>query len=92
MDNQESNYAEVELACGTYPEWADVIRDTHAQLAKLVPGYRIIQIKEKFWELRYYIAVPEGTSPQVAEQAYMIAWDAEIAATPYTQMRRQENG
>lgn len=34
--------------------WASIVLECHRQLKHLDPGYRIVQIKEKFGGLRYY--------------------------------------
>lgn len=39
--------------------WYPIIKETHDRLTKLIPGYNIAQIKEKFGGLRYYIDFPE---------------------------------
>lgn len=38
--------------------WYPIILDTHGALNHALPGYQIIQIKEKFDGLRYYISYP----------------------------------
>lgn len=37
-----------------FPGWAGLILDTDAQLAKIDPDYKVLQIKQKFGRLRYY--------------------------------------
>jgi hypothetical protein len=39
--------------------WYPIIKRTHDRLTELIPGYNILQIKEKFGGLRYYIRYPE---------------------------------
>lgn len=39
--------------------WYPAISQAHEQLSRLVPGYNISQIKEKFGGLRYYFDFPE---------------------------------
>lgn len=46
--------------------WYPIIRSTHDALERLIPGYNISQIKEKFGGLRYYYSFPE-TIPVRAE-------------------------
>lgn len=43
--------------CGFFPPdgWLDLILDMDARLAEADPDYRIVQVKEKFGGLRYYI-------------------------------------
>lgn len=77
--NNESYLARSKEA---YPEWADVLQETHDKLTELVPEYNIAQIKEKFWCLRYYIDLPIGTDPEISEKAYAIANEAEDKARP----------
>lgn len=40
-------------------DWYPIISHTNEQLEKLIPGYNIVQIKEKFGELRFYFDYPE---------------------------------
>lgn len=80
--NPKNNDTYVEKACQAYPAWADIIRDTHAKLTELVPGYNISQIKEKFWALRYYISCPDDADPDTQQQAWEIVRNAEAIAPP----------
>ncbi|KAF3201810.1 hypothetical protein TWF192_002541 [Orbilia oligospora] len=43
--------------------WYPVIKDTHEGIKRLVPNYNIVQIKEKFNGLRYYIDFPFAVEP-----------------------------
>lgn len=43
----------VDLAC--YDGWLDLIDRLDRDLAELDPGYRVLQVKEKFGGLRYYV-------------------------------------
>lgn len=56
--NPLNNESYLEKCCKTYPEWADLLRETHAKLEELAPGYNIAQIKDKFGGLRYYWDCP----------------------------------
>lgn len=40
--------------------WYPILLRTDAALERLIPGYNIAQIKEKFGGLRYYIGWPAG--------------------------------
>lgn len=40
-------------------EWYPIIKQTHDELTRLIPGYNISQIKEKFGGLRYYFSFPD---------------------------------
>lgn len=42
--------------------WHDLVRDTHKQIIKVDPEYRIRQIKEKFGGLRFYMST---TTPYI---------------------------
>ena len=37
------------------PGWDDIVFDVHNKLVKINPNYSIVQIKEKFAALRYYV-------------------------------------
>lgn len=65
-----------------HPEWAELLQNTHDKLKEIVPEYNIAQIKEKFWHLRYYIDLPEGTDPELCKKAFNIAFEAEEKAKP----------
>lgn len=48
--------------CSTLEEWDDIVLEIDRNISELAPDYVIHQVKEKFWELRYYIdygSVPE---------------------------------
>ena len=47
--------------------WYQLIVDCDAELAAIDPGYQILQIKEKFGGLRYYIQ-PSGSDQAIADQ------------------------
>lgn len=41
-----------------YPEgWRDIVHRLYASIEAVSPGHKILQIKEKFGGLRYYVAV-----------------------------------
>lgn len=86
--NPLNNDSYLEKCCETYPEWADLLREAHAQLEELAPGYNIAQIKDKFGGLRYYWDCPtswreDGVGVILEEyterynQAAEVAYDAE---------------
>lgn len=81
--NPLNNESYLEKCCEAFPCWADVLRETHAELETLIPGYNISQIKEKFLGLRYYIGIPEGVDEETARKARDIAWAAEEKAGAY---------
>lgn len=62
---------------GVGPGWQPIIEKLHAALLELSPDYEVLQIKEKFGGLRYYIdfAVPFA-SPE-AKQMQLLLADAE---------------
>lgn len=55
-------------------EWADVLQEAHDKILEVDPNYNIIQIKNKFGGLRFYI---DSEVPQ----AYDIVAEAERKAT-----------
>lgn len=48
------------LATVHYPEWLPVLQRGFARLDAEFPGWTVSQIKEKFWECRFYALPPEG--------------------------------
>ena len=52
--------------------WEEPIRKCDRLLQKVIPGYKITDIKNKFNELRYYISYPEGITFHSDEG--QIAW------------------
>ena len=38
--------------------WFPIIEQTHQALEELIPGYTVLQIKQKFGGLRYYFRFP----------------------------------
>lgn len=70
--NPLNNDSYLEKCCEMYPKWANLLRETHANLEELAPGYNIAQIKDKFGGLRYYWDCPtdwreDGVGPVLAE-------------------------
>lgn len=78
--NPKNNSLYLNRCCKEYPEWEGILLDTDKKLESLVPGYNIVQIKDKFGYLFYYIRVPEGTSHDDAREAYSIAENATLIA------------
>lgn len=59
------------------PGWQGLIQTLHTDLASLIPGYEVLQIKEKFGGLRYYIDFPDGTDEHVRRTVYRLIASAE---------------
>lgn len=79
-NNPLNNDSYLEQSCELFPEWADILRNTHQQLNELVPGYNIAQIKEKFFELRFYVDLPEDASSENKDKAWEVLRQAENSA------------
>jgi len=58
----------------TGPGWNDIIFNLHNQLKQLDPHYRVMQVKEKFGTLRYYIHTDNN-------EAHNIIIEAETASS-----------
>ncbi len=56
-----------EVECGE--GWDDLVARLDRDLCRLVPGYRLVQVKQKFGGLRYYVDLPEGTTPEMLAEA-----------------------
>jgi hypothetical protein len=56
-NNPDNNDYYIEQWAGD--DWYPIIEQTHERLTKLIPGYNILQIKDKFGGLRYYYGAPE---------------------------------
>jgi hypothetical protein len=50
--------------------WFDLLDELHTAIVAIDPDYRIIQVKEKFGGLRYYV---DANSPEVGK----LIWEAE---------------
>ena len=100
--NPLNNETYLEKCCEVYPTWADLLRETHAKLEEIVPGYNIAQIKDKFGGLRYYIGMPESWYEEeledddvegikhhndISEKVREITWDAEEKAVNLNDVR-----
>lgn len=44
--------------------WMPLVRALDKKLTKLIPGYEVLQVKEKFGGLRYYIEIPNYEYPR----------------------------
>lgn len=90
--NPLNNETYLDQCCVAYPKWADLLRETHAKLEEIAPGYNISQIKDKFGGLRYYTSMPEWWYDEelddddvegikrhndLSDQVGKITWDAE---------------
>lgn len=65
---------------GWYPRvsvgegWHPVIAALDAEIGKLKPDYRVLQVKEKFGGLRYYIDSLDATTRPLIAMAESICW------------------
>lgn len=48
------------VSCG--PGWYPILRDLDTDLRQLVPNYEVVQVKEKFGTLSFYIAALENVT------------------------------
>lgn len=58
--------------------WYWIIKDTHERLTRLIPGYNIAQIKEKFGGLRFYYDEPDWGENLSDEQVRNLNQAAEV--------------
>jgi hypothetical protein len=69
-----------------YPQrWDNIILELDKEIAKLAPGYRLNQIKEKFGELRFYYeygSIPSGVEDKVAFLISMAEVDCSAKSSP----------
>lgn len=50
--------------------WDDLIRRLHNRMVGIDPGYRAVQVKEKFGGLRFYVVFSEGLDQMLRDRAY----------------------
>ncbi len=62
------------------PGWQSLIEQVHKDLSAVAPGYQILQIKEKFGGLRYYVALPNTITEAQSNAAHSIVSIAESAS------------
>jgi hypothetical protein len=86
-----------------FDPWYPAIEYAHRELSRLIPGYNIAQIKEKFGGLRYYFDFPEeiavgedrehytwlGTVEAIRQEAQNIVRNAEFMAEGISIGRKQ---
>jgi hypothetical protein len=63
------------LACSE--GWDDLIRRLHNRLVGIDPNYRVMQVKEKFGGLRYYIEPSQGLDEMLCRRLYEVEYEAE---------------
>lgn len=61
--------------------WWPLIADLDAELAAVVPEYRVLQVKEKFGALRFYYDLPSDAPREVWEKVQSIVQKYEILST-----------
>lgn len=57
--------------------WFPILKQTDEALERIIPGYNIAQVKEKFGGLRYYITYPATTTDEQRERARSLVQYAE---------------
>jgi hypothetical protein len=62
------------------PGWQPLIEALHRDLSAVAPGYEIMQIKEKFGGLRYYIVLINNVTDAQRRAAYELVDTAERAS------------
>lgn len=70
---QERYFKEIECSDG----WLELINELDLKITELVPNYEILQIKEKFGGLRYYVFWPPDSDPEKTRQASTLITEAE---------------
>lgn len=80
--NPKNNASYLAQSVEVYPEWGDILIEADRRLEEAVPGYNIVQIKEKFGGLRYYVdpADPDNTTEEQWEALHIITDWAENEA------------
>jgi hypothetical protein len=73
LKSRTSGYTDI--GCGD--GWDNLLRMTDGALKETDPDYQIMQIKEKFGGLRYYISISEGLDDTARDQMYEIERTAE---------------
>lgn len=51
--------------------WYPAIKDAHDLLSHFIPGYQVVQIKEKFGHLRFYYVLPVDGLPHDDRELYV---------------------
>ena len=52
--------------------WIKIVNDLDIELSKIMPEYKIVQIKEKFGGLRYYIRSDDKVETHIEAQKYIV--------------------
>lgn len=60
--------------------WYQIVVDCDEELAAIDPNYEILQIKEKFGGLRYYMTPSNETTPEQRDEMYKVISKYEQAA------------
>ena len=86
--NPDNNAIYLERCKEAYPEWADILDEIDTFLAERVPGYNIVQIKDKFWMLRFYWDAPEDFEGDI-QALYKAVYEMEAKAPPLPRPTRR---
>ena len=89
---QAKNDRRVNEFCKAVPEWSAPVREAHKKLTRLIPGYKVAQIKEKFGGLRYYIELTESHSDLEVIEANRIISEAAMAVDEINKLEAKRNG
>lgn len=60
--------------------WQPLLDEADRKIRELVDTYTVLQIKEKFGGLRFYVSLPEYTDETAATQVWEIVQQAEEAS------------
>ena len=66
------------IADWKHDTWYPVLVKLNADISELESEYEIIQIKEKFGGLRYYVQLPLGTYEDVRDLIFTLIYKAEL--------------
>ena len=57
--------------------WEDIVRELHHQVVALLPDYKLLQVKEKFAGLRFYLLLPTDLDSSISDQIHQCIRKAE---------------
>lgn len=74
------NQDQVMLMFSCPPEWEELIIQLDKDIAKIDPNYKVVQVKQKFGGLRYYIRFTPGLTQEACKKINTLIFAAEEAS------------
>lgn len=91
LEDHESHRMDEYVELWQDDSWYTPIKEAHELLKQVIPGYRPVQIKEKFGDLRFYFDKSPAATELQCQLANVIIRDAEARCHVIDSLRKRRS-